>query len=366
MDLNLLRPGHPLRSSLGRLAREAKCHADIARARGKISVAFLPSRGPEVGASLLRAYSISESLGDLGFRCLLVPPHLSQSQRGRLLKRFQPDIVIAQSGRHDLNRRQYLDRWNYVLDMDDADFLAPGSEFLDDLAAGAVGMIAGSRYIADWGARWQPNVEVIWTGTPRVMKTCSPPSTRAPLVTWAQSDPIAYWREREFVADVLLRVLERRDSVMLRLYGWREDFERSALGRLNDPRIHLQLQAQLPYDRFVASLSDAAVGLSPIIPESLFSRGKSFGKILAYLEARVPVICSDEADHALAFEDGGAIVSNDPDFWADRIVSLLGNPAERDQLADKADEVFNEKLSLEVSARRTAEFLERTIHSLPR
>ncbi|MEY8842268.1 hypothetical protein AB9K41_24835, partial [Cribrihabitans sp. XS_ASV171] len=59
----------------------------------------------------------------------------------------------------------------------------------------------------------------------------------------------------------------------------------------------MELKPFMSYDEFLASLRDVAVGLSPVHPDSDFSKGKSFGKILAYLDAKVPVICSEAVDH---------------------------------------------------------------------
>ena len=95
-----------------------------------------------------------------------------------------------------------------------------------------------------------------------------------------------------------------------------------------------------------------AVGLSPIVPGSVFSRGKSFGKILGYLDAGVPVICSDEADHALFFRDGTGVVSNDPVRWRAEIARLLADPAARQDMAGRARAELCRRLTLAEAARR--------------
>lgn len=346
-----------LRNLAKRLLHEVNCHIKVITSRGSPAIAFLPNTGP----NSLRTYAVARELQRKGFRILVVPAELNFSQRQRVLVRFDPDIVLLHKARHPLNRREYLSEWPYVLDVDDADFHDPKLEGpMRDLAIGSVGVIAGSRYIAEWALQWQKNVEVVWTGTPAVVRSCDPPSLRKPVITWAQSDPLGYPKEREFVTDVILRVLREQEKVILRLYGWKDSSERSSLGLLNDPRIELELLPPMTYERFVESLCDVAVGLSPIVPESIFSRGKSFGKILAYLDARVPIVCSDEADHRVVFGAGGAIVSNDPEVWSDAICRLMEFPSERDRLADEASVILNQHLTIERSSERVAAFLART------
>jgi glycosyltransferase involved in cell wall biosynthesis len=93
------------------------------------------------------------------------------------------------------------------------------------------------------------------------------------------------------------------------------------------------------------------VGLSPICTGSPFSRGKSFGKVLAYLDRGVPVVASDEADHALFFTRDTGILSNDPTVWADEIVRLLADPGARQAMADAGARALRERLSVEAAAR---------------
>ena len=103
---------------------------------------------------------------------------------------------------------------------------------------------------------------------------------------------------------------------------------------------------------FLASLRDVAVGLSPIVAASPFSQGKSFGKILGYLDAGVPVIASDEADHALFFTAESGVVSNDPAVWEAAVARLLDDGAARAAMAGAARADMQRRLSVAAAAAR--------------
>lgn len=59
--------------------------------------------------------------------------------------------------------------------------------------------------------------------------------------------------------------------------------------------------------------------------ENPFSRGKSFGKLLAYLIADVAIVASNNVDHPLFFQDGvnGVLAPNDVDRWVEGTALLL-------------------------------------------
>jgi hypothetical protein len=97
------------------------------------------------------------------------------------------------------------------------------------------------------------------------------------------------------------------------------------------------------YDQYIERVSEAAVGLQPICVENKFSRGKSFGKVLAYLAGQVAVVATDAVDHPLFFTDKtiGILSENAVESWATNIVSILRNPEVRAQIARKARQKFD-------------------------
>lgn len=336
----------------------------IARAdpKKRPRVLFFPS-GAREGASLLRAYNISEALCDLGWLAAAVPGTVNLSGRERIIRRFGPDLLVFQQCRHPLNDGDLSFGIPYVVDTDDADFHLniPGLlERLQRSVRGARGVIAGSRYIRDYHERFNSNVAVIWTGTPpsahpwpsHVERTGS-----SPIVAWAQTRPLDYAKELEFVVQVDSRLRDAGSRHRLRLYGVDSDAERTELSRRFGLDCPLELLPTLSYDRFLGSLRQVSLGLCPLIAESPFSRGKSFGKILAYVTSGVPVIASDAADHALFFDAGAGVVSNDAGMWERAAHALLADPDKRDCMAERAEALLRDRLSLDAAAALTDRFL---------
>lgn len=356
-----------LMSRLGRRAREAMLLPRLARGRlsGRRRALFFPSTPPR-DSSLLRAYLIADALEARGWATLVAPSQLELGQRRRLLALFRPDVSILRTARHALNDIVHFDGFPVVLDMDDADFADPRLvERLERTCQGALGVIAGSRHVAAWCRRINPATEVVWTGTPITAGPRTPHADRGPVVAWAQADPLGYPAELDFVCDVLLRALARGARPTLRLYGWRGAPDDPRLERLRAAGAPVELTPRLDYAGFLRSLQSVAVGLSPICAQSPFSRGKSFGKILGYLDAMTPVIASDEADHALFFDAGSGVISNDPDVWAEALARLLPDPAARAAMAARAFAAFETRLSIPAAAARVDAFLGRLVASAP-
>jgi glycosyltransferase involved in cell wall biosynthesis len=329
---------------------------------------FFPS-GEREGASLLRAYNIAGALGSLGWLTGTVPGTVNLAGRERIIRRFQPDLLVFQQCRHPLNDGDLAFGIPYVIDTDDADFHLeiPGlAERLERTVRGARGVIAGSRYIRDHHKSSNPNVAVIWTGTP--ISDCAWPSHSEreakgpPIVAWAQARPVDYDKELEFVAEIDRRLRAKECHHRLRLYGVDTETDRLELARRFGPDCLLEFMPTLGYAEFLKSLRDVSVGLCPLISDSPFSRGKSFGKILAYLAAGVPVIASDAADHALLFDAESGIVSNDSATWARAAQELLADPLKRDRMADHAGILLHERLSLDASSALTDRFLRKLMY----
>lgn len=349
------------RGFVGHRLREAAIWPQLLRPAPRPRVAFLPCSAPE-GASLLRAWNMATALRPLGWGTLCLPAQLEAVQRKRLLNRFDPDLLVFQTLRHPLNDMAHAGGRRFVLDLDDADFQADdGRERMDRTAAAAAGVIAGSRYVRDWARSQNPNTAVVWTGTPVSPGPRPPHAARAPILAWAQASPAAYRIERAFVAQLHGRLRARGVDFRLRLYGISGPQERAAMVQEFGGDETVETLPLMPYDAFLTSLREVAVGLSPIIPESRFGLGKSFGKILGYLDAQVPVIASDEADHALFFPPGGGVVTNDPTVWEEAAAALLADAQARQKMADIAFSALNDRLSVAAAARQIDRFLRRVL-----
>ncbi|WP_425093906.1 glycosyltransferase family protein [Tropicimonas sp. S265A] len=332
--------------------REAALYPRMAVPASTPRIVFLPS-DVRTMSSLLRGYNMAEAFQTMGWNPIVLPKQLDPGQRRRILRFFRPDMAVLLGSRLPANSRHLLEGIPYVYDLDDADFHNPALE--EEIRADvtrADGVAAGSRYIANWCEALNPNTTIIWTGSPDIEPDWTDHTQREGVVTWAQSAPTRYKLEFAFVTDVMERVAAARPGVKFRLYGCGpEDADHPLVQRLRAAGVDVELKPFMDgYADFIASLQETAVGLSAIIPSNAFSKGKSFGKILAYLSAGVPVIASDEVDHGAFFRPETGIVSNDPEVWAEKTIALLDDPALRNAMVQAAHADFRKHLTTEVAA----------------
>jgi hypothetical protein len=353
-----------LKQWVGHRAREALLMPALLR-RAKPRVAFLPSSNAG-GSALLRAVLIAQKLRDKGWNAVSMPPQLEIIQTTRFLKRLKPDVMVFQTCRHGIVEVRDAMGCPYILDLDDADFYDPVlRQRTEDTAKGALGVIAGSRYIRAWAHQFNPTCRIVWTGTPitrGVRPTHAERSRAGPIVTWAQSSPLGYMAELDFLARILRAVAVKEPRFSVRLYGVNSVQDQEKIKQiLGLGQIRIETLPNMPYERFLASLRSVSVGLSHIAYENPFSRGKSFGKILGYLDAMVPVVCSDHCDHNLFFTPGTGFVSNDEGEWQEHVLTLIRDTALRDEIARRAFARFQQRLSLDRASELVGSFIKSVI-----
>ncbi len=352
-----------IRTTVGRSYRELSLYPRMLGGR-RPRIMFFPSSVRE-GASHLRAYNVAEALTERGWHTITVPRQLAAGARHRLMKLYDADLLFFQQCRHELNDVAFAEGRPYVLDIDDADFYDP--KFHDRIArtcAGARGVIAGSRFISDWCVEHNANTNVVWTGTPISAEERPDHHDRPATIAWAQRAPLRYPRELEFVRAFYFALKATGRAFTLRLYGANSPEERRAIHQAFGPNEPIVLYPRFEYGDFLKSLRSVSVGLSPIMTQSEFSRGKSFGKILGYLDAKVPVIASDEADHAQFFTPESGVITNDPAEWVRKAGQLLDDAPLRNRMAENAFHLFESRLTREAAADRVDAFL-RDIVGLP-
>lgn len=328
------------------------------RGKGR-RVIFLPSTGPE-GAAFLRIYALAAALRPLGWRPLVLSPRLTLGQRRRFLETLRPDLVVMQGARHSLNRPALYPGQRIVYDMDDADFHLPHLAGPVAEAMGQIALvIAGSDYIADW-ARGAGAVcaEVVWTGSTASSWAHPPHADRGPVVAWAQSRPMTYTREAALVANVMARVAAERPGVTLRLYDRQAGDDPGFADHFRRPGLSVEWMGTLGYRDYLRSFDDVAVSLAPLCLETPFSRGKSFGKVLAALDRKVPVVGSDACEHGAFFTDRTGVITNDPARWVQETASLLSNAPRRQAMAEAAHADFIAWLTTQAAAVRLSRLLQ--------
>jgi hypothetical protein len=345
-------------SWVGHRGRELLLHAHrLIRpdALGRRVVVF-PGEATTGSASDLRATTVARELGRRGWRATVVPSQLELEQRLRILRAERPDVILLHQSRHPLNRPRYYPNFPCVYDADDADILDPKCRAdVIECCTDSVAVIAGSRFLANEFRPHNPRVSVVWTGTylqpsPRMAAS----QLRLPSVAWATSDPVGYSHEAEFVREVILRLAQKTQFTFF-LYGVRpnlRDAVEQYLVPIRRVGVPVQIIPPLPYKQFVQSLESVAVGLQPVSIENPFSRGKSFGKLLAYLIADVAIVASNNVDHPLFFQDGvnGVLAPNDMDRWVEATALLLQDPTRRSHIVANARAGLQARLTTAVAA----------------
>lgn len=316
---------------------------------------IFPSNQPWDPASNLRVWLAEPFLQQLGWRTVVVPEPLTLEQRQRVVAAEDPDVIFMQQTRHALNDPSLFPTYPCVLDADDADFL--DSRFADEIArraAASVAVVGGSRFVAETLGRFAPRHFVNWTGTPtQAVGGQQPNGQRRPVIAWAHATPLQYPHEAEFIQKVLIEV-GRRTSCEFWLFGTTPAEAAAWLQPISEAGVNCKAIPPLPYSEYLNVVEQTAIGLQPIAPDNPFAQGKSFGKVLAYLAGSVAVIASRSADHADIFTDGvnGMLPEHSVHDWADRIASLLRNPASRERMANAGRESYLQNLTSEIYARR--------------
>lgn len=332
-------------------------------------VLVLPSNPPWDPASNLRAWIAAPELRRLGWRVTVVHPALTLPQRLRAIRAEAPAVIFMQQTRHPLNRPWLYAPAPVVLDADDADYLDPAChEVVVRCVSAAAAVVAGSRFVRDCFSRHHPDVSIIWTSTPvprhgRVVR----PRDRPPIVAWGHAAPFSYPEEAALVQRALLHAA-RQVRFSFWLFGTSAARAKPWFAPLEKAGLRCVAIAPARYDAYLRSVAKAAVGLQPVCLDNEFSRGKSFGKVLAYLAGKVAVIASDAVDHPLFFEDGenGVLVGNTAEEWGEAIRLLITDAGRRERIAERGHADFLERLTTPRFARLLDPVLRRAARAASR
>ncbi|MEM9421554.1 MAG: glycosyltransferase [Pseudomonadota bacterium] len=335
-----------------------------AKAKGRGTVMMLPSSS--YPGFEMRDTGIAAAMEAQGWSVPVISPTLSLAARRYFMALYKPDILILRKVRHPLQRAMYYPDTPYILDMDDADH---GDDALRDdiidVARHAATVVCGSHGLADWYKQYSDHVEVVWTGYEVDDAPTKPHTEREPVVGWGHGHPAGYPKEAAFFADVMEKVMARAPQARMRLYGWQGDHPAliEMAENISARGIAFETRPFMSHAEFRTSLEELAVGVQIIHPDVPFSHGKSFGKILNYLDAKVPVVATDAVDHPKFFDHGqdGLVLPHDPDLWAKTIVDLLNAPDRRQNMADAGKLKMRQHLSLDVAAEQMGKHCEAAI-----
>lgn len=82
-------------------------------------------------------------------------------------------------------------------------------------------------------------------------------------------------------------------------------------------------------------------------------------KIIESVACKTPVVSTTLGAESLPFEDGHSIcIADQAEAFAERVLELVGSPRQRAEMAERAYQLYNEKLSMEAGIRIVKEILE--------
>ena len=343
-----------LKQYVGHRVREALTHGSrLTQPRQFPRLVILPCGSRALGSSDLRGWEIGASLRRLGWRVTVIPAQCELEQRLRIIKWEKPDLILIQKGRHPLNWPHHYEGIPLAFDLDDADFLDPRqAEQLAACCAASRAVVAGSRYIADWCARYNSNVTVVWTGGVLPKHPPRRSSRRKPILTWASSDAPGYPIDAELVREIVCAVA-RATPFEFWLYGVRPSWPPEFLKSFASLPVPVRTFPFMSHGRLVESMNEVAVGLNPISLEGAYSRGKSFGKVLPYLAAQVAVVTSNQLEmpHFFRHGENGFLVDT-IDQWVDCTQRLLTQPELRQEMVEHAFTDYQSQLTTDSSGRK--------------
>lgn len=325
-------------------------------------IVIMPCGFPDTNpASFLRAYEIGKALKmHWKWRVTIISPRFSLSQRLRILRLEQPDLILMQMERHPLNRPVLYKPFRVIFDIDDADFLWEHARpLVEECCNDSTAVVAGSNFVADWVRGRNANVCKIWTGSPSLGRSTLPPQrAKKNIIAWGHSRPMDYPEEARFIEEVLLKVAQHT-TIEYWVFGVKNtDAAIFKNQRFKETNIRVRTFEPMPYDKFTKKLQDVAIGIQVLAHNNPYSQGKSFGKILNYIEAGVCVVASSSGDHGDFFDSGvNGVLANSMREWVDGIINLCDNGEIRNSISTNASKDLMSQLSMKAISRQYDTFL---------
>lgn len=315
---------------------------------------MFPSNQPWSSSSNLRAWLVAPELQRLGWRVVVMPEPLSLEQRLRILRLERPDVIWLQQTRHPLNQAHLYSPTPCVLDADDADYLDPRHhDLIAKCAADSAAVVGGSHFVAELLGRHNSHRHVLWTCTPKPHHPPQiAPEDRAPIVAWAHERPMLFPHEASLMQRVMIEVC-RRTPCTFWLFGSEPAEADAWLRPIRDAGGECEAIPLMPYEAYLDKVAQAAIGLQPVCLQNEFSRGRSFGKILAYLSGQVAVVASAAVEHPKFFRSGdnGYLATDETGQWVEPVVQLCEDRVLRRSVALSGWRDFHERLTTDVFAR---------------
>lgn len=314
---------------------------------------FIVARGPYRASSLKRVYQLLPYLQELGYSSRVISLSSPSLTGLRYRARIQPytigrlyrimvltglyrslsrqaekrsklafdqalsevDTVILQKVVLPPTWQSALDRISTkrIFDFDDALWLQDDHFHQNVQAADHV--VASNQYLADYARSYQSSVSIIPTGVDiRNFPDVKPKPLKSEFVIgWLGSPSGAKYLE--ILVEPLAR-LGKTHAVLFQAVG----ITRREIATI--PNVRIEAYGKIPY-RPVDYVAGFDVGVMPI-PRTEWGQGKSGSKILDYMAAGKPVVCSKVGKNLELVDHGrtGFLVSSNDD-WFDALFRLI-------------------------------------------
>jgi len=347
----------------------ATTQAIVARMQGRSlkRVLILVGETSPGSAADLRAISYVPHLRTHGWHGLVAHPSLTLAWRRALIALYRPHALYMQKTRHPLNRPQLFPDLPTVIDVDDADMVDPARTAVEiDCYRRAAGLIAGNDHLAQRFTDFNDKVDLIWTSTylPPTPRRHTQATSGKRIIAWGAGDPAGYPQEAELIRSVT-KALSRRFDIELWIFGARPASPgfKALVEAYGEEKDVIRFIPHMPYADFVNELALVDVGLNPVCLENDYNSGKSFGKLLAYMLAGVPVVTTNCLDYPKFFKHlhSAVLVDNTVDEWVKAITQLIADDVLRLSLATNAQHDMTRQLHTAVATKLTAHALNRCL-----
>lgn len=308
-------------------------------------------------SGLLWGQGALKEMESLGWDIVLAPPQLELTQRKRLCKLLKPDAIFFLKARTWKNHPSHYPYIPLIFLMDDADFLDPKEhDHVVECTKAASLVIAGNEYVKAWCLQHNDNVEKIWVPhTPRSAEPKVSNAQRLNIIIWAPNNPVGYTTESDFITDVISKLQSTRSDFEFWMTGcknkeWANTFAKPLL----DQGVNLKQFGYFDqYADYLGTIAQTPIGLHPVRLENEYARGKSFGKILSYINASTAVVTDDVPDHSDFFtHQSNGMLASTVDEYVQSITYLLDHPAERESMTDRAYSDFLTQLATPIAAKK--------------
>jgi len=112
-------------------------------------------------------------------------------------------------------------------------------------------------------------------------------------------------------------------------------------------------------DAEVGDLQDFDIGIMPL-PNDEWSRGEGGYKLLQYMAVGIPCVASPVGINSALIKEGvNGYLANSEDQWYQKLEVLIKNRTLRESMGASGRNIVEERYSLEVSAPKLIEFIEK-------